>query len=566
MRIATMTMMSTLLIALLGLSPGCKKKAPQADPGGEPATKASGGGPVEEKSTKTGDGAELHTAAITEKGQTKEYAVKGAKGQLVELTLTNAPATTSPVDYALELVDAAGKRVQWLYDSNGADGTTKLETMAYLREEGAHKVRVTDYASDDVDPAGFKLTVRVLDDPDKNEPNNGLNLDTNKALATQLKSGESTLGTIEYRRDADWFKFSGKKNTVVELELSNAPATSSKVDYTLEMYSAAGTGRLWRLYDGNGADGTTVLKTRRYIPEDGTYYLRIFDWGDDEYETKGTFSITMSEIPEPDENEPNNGGNLDGNRALAKAIESGKPIEGMIEYQRDEDWFKISVDKGKLIQLELTNAPSASSLVDYTLELYNATEAGRMRRVYDGNGEDGTTVLKTTSYAPAKGDYFVRVSDWGDDDYEASGKYNLTLTLADDPDKNEPNNGGNFDANKAMAKPLARGSSVVGYIAFQRDGDWFVLDHKGGDLEVNLTNLPATTSTVDFALAVFDAANKRLASVQDSNGADGTSKLTLKQALPAGKYYLRVFDWGDDDYGLDQSYSVCFGGPAKPVN
>ena len=565
MRTVTTKLIYALLLALLTASPGCKKKTTDADPGGEPATNAPAGDPVEEKSTKTGDGAELHTAAITEKGQTKEYAVKGAKGQLVELSLTNAPATSSPVDYTLELLDAAGKRVLRISDSSGADGTTKLETRAYLREEGAHKVRVTDHAGDDVDPAGFKLTVRVLDDPDKNEPNNGLNLDTNKALATPLKPGEPVKGYIEYRGDADWFKLAGKKNTVLEVELSNAPATSSRVDYTLELYAAAGTDRRWRLRDTNGDDGTTVHKTRCYIPEDGDYYLRVYDWGDDDYEVKGAFTITAREIAEPDANEPNNGGNLDGNRALAKAIEGGKPVEGMIEYLRDEDWFKIAVDKGKLIQVELTNAPSAASLVDYSLELYSATEASRIWRVRDTNGGDGATLLKTASSAPAKGDYFVRVYDWGDDEYEASAKYKLTVTLADDPDKNEPNNGGNFDADKAVAKPLAHGSSAVGYIAYQRDSDWFVLDHKGGELAVNLTNLPATTSTVDFSLEVYDAANKRLAREHDSNGADGATKLSLKQTLPAGKYYLRVFDYGDEDFGLDQSYSVAFGAEAKPV-
>ena len=46
--------------------------------------------------------------------------------------------------------------------------------------------------------------------------------------------------------------------------------------------------------------------------------------------------------------------------------------------------------------------------------------------------------------------------------------------------------------------------------------------------------------------------------------ADAT-KLALKQTLPAGKYYLRVYDYGDEDFGLDQSYSVCFGAEAKPV-
>jgi hypothetical protein len=544
------------LVGLLfaGLPTGCsKEKGGDGKKGGQEAKKTKGG-------------ATLYKSSIAKKGEEKTYTVKPKKGQLIEIALTNAPATSSPVDYTIELLDPKGERVIRLMDGNGSDGTTKLETKAYASVEGEHKILVYDWDKNEVDPkGGFELTVKVTDDPDKNEPNNGPNMDSNKSLATPVESGKPVRGYIEYQKDADWFKVDAKKNTLLEVELTNAPATSSPVDYTVEMWPEQAKRRAWRMMDGNGSDGTTVLKTRRYVPADGKYYLGVYDWDGNEYEGEQGYKLVVNTIPEPDKNEPNNAGNIDASRSVATPIESGKPIEGMVEYQKDEDWYKLSAEKGKLVKVELTNAPATSSPVDYTLEMWNSRDKRRMWRVSDTNGSDGTTILKTVAYVPAKGDYFLRVVDWDGNDYEESGTYKLTAAVMDSVDQNEPNEGGNFDSSKAVAKPLPKGKSVTGYLEYRDDSDWFVIDHKGGKLSVSLTNAPATTAAVDLSMALHDESGKRVERVQDTNGSDGTTVLELSKELDAGKYYLRVFDWDGDDFGPDQAYSLAYGTKAKPV-
>jgi hypothetical protein len=533
---------------------GCsKKKADQAESG-------------KDKAKKTRDGATLYKSAITEKKQKKKYTIKAKKGQLIALALTNAPATKSPVDYTMELLDPEQKRVIRVRDTNGSDGTTELKTRVYAATAGDYELQVYDWDGNDVDPKGsFEVTVKLLADPDRYEPNHGPNLDSNKALAKELKKGAPLTAFIEFQGDEDWFKFKGKKNTVVEIKLTNAPATSSAVDYTVSLFNDTDKNRMWRIRDTNGSDGTTVLETRRYIPSDGTYYVRVYDWDGDEYETDGRYELTLKEIAEPDKNEPNNAGNIDSSRSAATVIESGKTIEGMVEYEGDEDWYKISAEKGKLLKIGLTNAPATASPVDYTLAMFDSTDKKRMWRIRDTNGSDGTTTLETIAYVPAKGDFYLRVHDWDGNEYEKKGAYKLTVTMVDDPDTFEPNNGGNFDASKVMAKPLAKAKSVQGIIEYRADEDWFVVDHKGGELVVELSNAPQTTSTVDFTVALYDAKGKRIERVHDSNGADGTTKLTLKKKVDSGKYYVRITDWDGDDFGLDQVYALSYGGKTKPV-
>lgn len=570
------------LVLLLGLvlvlAAGCSKKKKDEAPGAQPTAGAPSepgsapsdpaappAEPVKESSEQGADGSTVHTAAIAQKGLEKTFTVKGVKGKLLELSLTNAPATTSEVDYQLELLDPAGKRVHRLRDHDGADGTTVIELRAYLAAEGDYTVRVTDVGDDDVDPkAGFKLTTRLVADPDKNEPNNGPNLDSNRALATALAE-EPIKGVLEYLGDEDWYRFEGKKNTVVELLLTNAPATSSRVDYTMELWDADGDGRLMRERHLDGAKGTTVIKTRRYIAADGPHFLRVYDWDRDEYETSAAYTLTLRQIEEIDPNEPNNAGNIDGSRALATPLADGTAVTGRVEYEADEDWFKITVDEGKLLALSLTNAPATSSPVDYTMELWGAEGDDRRWRLRNLDGSKGTTVTRTVARVEAAGEYFLRIYDWDSDDYDGAKGYTLTASVMDDPDKNEPNAGSNFDASKAVATKLPAGKSLVGYLQYRGDSDWFALEHEGGELKVTLTNAPATASPVDYTIALHNDKGERLARERDLDGSDGTTTLTLTKELPKGSYYLRVFDWDNDDFAQDATYSVAIGAEAKPV-
>lgn len=542
------------------MASGCGKKS-EGDDGNDEKKEAK-----TSETRKTSDGATLHKSVVKKKGEKKTYTVVAKKGQLVEIKLTNAPATSSPVDYTVDVLGADKKRLIRLRDTNGGDGTTTLKTRLYAEQDGELTLKVYDWGDDDVDPKGsFELTVKTLNDKDGNEPNHGGNLDGNRKKATPLTFEKAVKGFIEFQRDEDWFKFTGKKNTVVEIHLTNAPATSTSVDYTLEMWDAKGKRRLWRMRDTNGSDGISTHQTRRYIPEDGVYYLRVFDWDDDDYEMKAGYTLTVKSIEEPDANEPNNGGNLDGNRSLARPLEAGKKVQGLIEYQADEDWFKVKLVKGQLLKVELSNAPATSSSVDYTLEMWNAKDRRRMWRLRDTDGSDGTTVHKTIAYAPADGVYYLRIFDWDNDDYEEKGTYSLKVEVLEDPDTKEPNNGKNFDSSKAVATPLAKGKSALGFIQYRGDADYYVVEHKGGELLVSLTNAPATTSAADFTVSLHDEKGKRLERVRDTDGSDGTTTLTLKKEVPAGKYYIKVVDWDGDDFGVTEAFSISYGATAKPV-
>lgn len=519
-----------------------------------------------EKTQKTADGAILHKSAIKNKGEEKVYEIKAEKGQLLDFSLTNEPAASTPVAYTMEIKDPAGNRIVRVRDTHGSDGTVKLQTRVFASMQGEYKIHVYDWSKTNVDPSNpFELTIKKMEALDKNEPNQGRNIDGHRSLAAKLPMEKPVEGYIEFHNDEDWFKFEGKKNSIVDITLTNAPATSSPVKYTMEMWGSGNNKRIWRMRGGDGSKGTTVLKTRRYISEDGDYFLNIRDWNGDNYERKNPYKLTIKQVPVTDKNEPNNGANIDTSRRLATPIESGKTAEGLIGYQEDEDWYKIRIEKGKLLKIELTNAPATSSTVSYTLSMWNSKDQKRMWRLRGGDGGSGTTTIKTVAYVPIEDDYFLRVYDWDNKNYENKKPYKLAVEILENPDRNEPNNGQNFDASKIMATPLAEGKSIQGVIEYRNDYDWFVVDHKGGELAVSVANKPLVSSSVDFTLALHDENGKRLEREYNRDGSSGTTSLTLKKVVPAGKYYISVSDWSDDDFGLKEAYSLSYGGKPAPV-
>jgi len=515
---------------------------------------------------KIADGAILHKSAIKNKGEEKVYDIKAEKGQLLDLNLTNEPAASTPVAYTMEIKDPAGNRIVRVHDRDGSDGAVRLRTRVFAATEGEYKVHVYDWSKTNVDPANpFELTIKKMEALDKNEPNQGKNIDGHRSLATKLPMEKVVEGYIEFHNDEDWFKFQGKKNSIVDITLTNAPATSSPVKYTMEMWGSKSNKRIWRMRGVDGSKGTTVLKSRRYISEDGDYFLNIRDWNGDNYERKNPYKLTVKKVDVSDKNEPNNGANTDTSRSLATPIESDKSVEGLIGYQEDEDWYKIRIQKGKLLKIELTNAPATSSTVSYTLSMWNSKDKKRMWRLRGGDGGSGTTTIKTVAYAPIEDDYFLRVYDWNNSNYEDQKTYKFTVEILENPDLNEPNNGQNFDASKIMATPIAKGKSIQGFIEYRKDYDWFVVDHKGGELAVSLANEPLVSSRVDFTLALHDENGKRLGREYNRDGSSGTTSLTLKKEVPAGKYYISVSDWSDDDFGLKEAYSLSYGGKPSPV-
>lgn len=379
--------------------------------------------------------------------------------------------------------------------------------------------------------------------------------------ATRLGSGAAATGTIGRKIDEDWFIIETCGEKLVRIELTNAPATTSPVDYRVTIFGSDAQREVDTLTHYDGADGTTVLAGTYYVETADKMFFRVGDHASDDHDPAGGYRLTVTVVPVPDaEAEPNGNRNDDTNRALAGALTAGTAASGFIAAQHDHDWWKFEVTEETLLRIEATNAPATASPVDLRVAIYNPrNEEIDALTHYDGN--DGITNVRTVVYAGEPGTYYVMLSDHGEEDVDLAAPYQLTITPAPVPDAaQEPNGNANDDTNRAHATALTPGAPATGFIASQRDQDWLEVEHGGGDLRVTVATT-ATATNVDYRVVIQDADGNEVAAESDYDGSDGiTSVAVTASAVAAGTYYVIVTDHGDEDWDAENPYTVTLGG------
>lgn len=358
------------------------------------------------------------------------FVIETCGERLLKVHITNHPTTSTPVDYRVDVRAADGRRNHGrLDDHDGGDGTTLGEDVWYIEAGEKVYVRIWDHGSDDFDrDQGYRLTLTPLDVPDAdNEPNGNKNENTNRALATALTAGEAGTGFIASHGDEDWWKIEVTEETLLTVELSNAPATRSPVDHRMEVYGPSGPRIDSRVFH-DGDAGIAMLSTTIYAGEAGTYYVRVFDHGDDEHDLEQPYRVTVTMVPVPDaDHEPNGNANDDTNRALATPLAlGGEPGTGFIGFHQDEDWWKVEVTAAGTVSVTLATTATSSD-VDYRLELQDA-QGNELAREIDSDGSDGMTRLTVSASVGAAGTYYVRVYDHGNDEWDTDDGYTLTAS------------------------------------------------------------------------------------------------------------------------------------------
>lgn len=298
----------------------------------------------------------------------------------------------------------------------------------------------------------------------------------------------------------------------------------------------------------------------------------VFDINGQTLDTSYTFTFTTSGNSEE---EPNNV------HYYANAITSGSIFVGTIESENDMDVYSIDVPTGKLLSIELFNNLLSGGIVDLTYEVFtmrlnpntNQNEEVLFHTNSDMNGDLPPFPTKLVGiYGYPKGTsetFYIRVYDYGTNNFDIRNLYFLKAVLIDNPDTHESNGNGLNDAQNAVgASPLTSGTQVIGYIQNIMDEDWYKLSAApsvNSVLYLSLdTKTGGTTNTaVDYSLSLhtLDQTGNTLTPVrtlQDTNGSDGYTILeTIPVALEANTtqdYYIQVLDIGNDNFDAEGAY------------
>jgi hypothetical protein len=197
----------------------------------------------------------------------------------------------------------------------------------------------------------------------------------------------------------------------------------------------------------------------------GTYKVVVSDANGQNMDRHNPYYILVTLQTDMDMNEPNN------TPMQATPLTPGTPISGTIGYQGDQDWFKLMVPTGKLINVQLSAAaPSTGSGEVLQYEIFDPTGMNRIAQTAEPGG---TAIMLKENRAVSNmaGTYFIKISDATGMHSDLGRVYQLTAGLLDEPDTHEPNNDVPH-ATRLMAGP----NTITGYIASKADLDYYAVN------------------------------------------------------------------------------------------
>ncbi len=420
------------------------------------------------------------------------FSVTIGANQLVEIQVT--ATGTSSVRLTWTLFDPTG--VTGIASSTEpSSGPWPAQVRAVGQAAGTYLLVIEDDDGADADlDRVYSIQVRLLAEPDAQDqvaPNETV------ATATQLTPGTPVTGYIAANADLDYYAFNvtGANGSVKLITVEATMAGVSPVDLSFEVLAVDQVTpdgvtvepvcldregpedcRAFRLQP-DGMAKVANLATAHPVFADGTYYVLVRDFADDDADQAVSYQLTVNVEDEPDPNEQYSlRGRQDALVAPLLTSTTGQTIEfdwveGYISHANDEDWIRYDIPGTEdpsmfsngdwLIRFELqVNAPTPVEL-----EAFFFGE----RRGYGGYGQrcrglvDGMPdpdqcqfpdvenqinvvsgeVLGTIGQPDQecfvvfreetdRGPHYFRMSDLDRDDFDLAIPYRLRITLTAD--------------------------------------------------------------------------------------------------------------------------------------
>jgi hypothetical protein len=223
---------------------------------------------------------------------------------------------------------------------------------------------------------------------------------------------------------------------------------------------------------------------------------------------------------------------------------NGVSVTGSIESSFDSDWFRITLVGGVAYQLRATR-DSSGGISDPYLSLYSSS--GTLLQTDDDGGGSLNSLMSFT--APASGDYFLGVRDYGSD----IGAYTVSAAAIDD-----------FAASAASSGVvIVNGTAPSGRIDFAQDSDWFAVSLTAGVSYQLTANSAVTAGLSDPLLTLYSSSGAFVAS-DDDGGVDLNSLLVYTPSA-SGTYYVGVSGYNQSTgaYTVGASTADDFGASAS---
>ncbi len=283
------------------------------------------------------------------------FSIDVGANQLVQVQMS-APGT-SQVKLRWSLYDPSGTTRIAQSDEPAAGATWPTENRAVGNAAGRYLIKVEDSDEDgphaDLDRL-YVLTAGVVGEPDVQEqasPNETFQ------TATAITSGQSVSGFIAATSDVDYYAIIvAQAPQVIQVQASMPGA--SDVDLAFVVLDSDGDTLICDARDGDlckafrfvrdGAAGPANLVTAHVAETPGTYFVKVSDQQDNDFDTSVPYTVTVTLPAEPDANENYNLDGRAGSVVVAPSSFMGSTlqfpwVEGFISHADDEDWFRFDL-------------------------------------------------------------------------------------------------------------------------------------------------------------------------------------------------------------------------------
>ena len=420
------------------------------------------------------DGDEDFFVFDAEEGVT--YQIDAGLGTLEDSWLTLLDSDEWELAYNDDRPDSLASRIVWTTPNSG-------QYYVAVGGYGAGSYTLTVAVSDIVDDHGDSV-----------------------AAATATAVDEPVEGALDYDGDEDVFAFDAQEGVIYQIDVD----LGTLEDSWLTLLDSDE----WDLaYNDDFKDSRASSLVWR-TPSSGEYYVAVGGYGTGSY----TLTVAVSDIVD------DHGDSV----AAATAAALGEPVEGVLDYDGDEDFFAFTAEAGLLYQIDV--APG--TLDDSEVVLLDADDW------WLANNDDfgDSPASRIVWYAESSGNYYVAVNaSWGSD--TGTGSYTLTVAVSDIVD--------DHGDSVAAATAAAVGEPVEGVLDYDGDEDVFAFEAQEGviyQVDVALGTLE------DSRLELQDADGWRL-EYNDDFGDSRASSLVWR-APSSGEYYVAVGGYGAGSYTL----------------
>jgi hypothetical protein len=336
----------------------------------------------------------------------------------------------------------------------------------------------------------------------------------NMVNATPIRVNDTYRGILRNSDDDDYYKFSLSQPGLVTFSLPNSSQSGKKIKISI----IDKNGNVLADLVNDPTSAYDMVQNSVGLAA-GDYFVKVEDYG---YLSNEPYSFTLTfKAGNTYEQEPN------GNLAEATSVNVNNVIEGVIENEYDNDYYKVVLPKPGKLSFTMPNEGTNKRISILT------KDHEELAYLYTDNKSAYEEF--TASVGLPAGEFYIKVED--SDPSISNSPYQVKLTF-----KEGDNYEKEFNDSLRTANPIKLNSKIEGFVKNEYDRDYYKI------ILPQPTKVKVLLSNTGYSkyVSIYDKDNNHLTSFSTDPSTDYDGYYT-EIGLNRGEYYIRVVGSRNND-------------------